>query len=48
LQAIQHMSLGVFGFGNEDALMHLLNLVWPVPCSYPMDGIDRNGVLIYL
>jgi len=27
--AIKHMSLGVFGFGNEDALIHLLNLVWP-------------------
>eukprot|EP00041_Stephanoeca_diplocostata_P034395 m.1171206 g.1171206 ORF g.1171206 m.1171206 type:complete len:1238 (-) comp24513_c0_seq1:788-4501(-) len=27
--AIKHMSLGVFGFGNEDALTHLLNLVWP-------------------
>eukprot|EP00040_Diaphanoeca_grandis_P037207 m.241356 g.241356 ORF g.241356 m.241356 type:complete len:1231 (+) comp33773_c0_seq1:225-3917(+) len=27
--AIKHMSLGVFGFGNEDALTHLLNFVWP-------------------
>jgi len=23
------MSLGVFGFGNDDALVHLLNHVWP-------------------
>lgn len=23
------MSLGVFGFGCEDALIHLLNFVWP-------------------
>lgn len=23
------MSLGVFGFGNDDALTHLLNFVWP-------------------
>ena len=23
------MSLGVFGFGCEDALAHLLNYVWP-------------------
>ncbi|KAG8188231.1 hypothetical protein JTE90_021252 [Oedothorax gibbosus] len=27
--AIQHMALGVFGFGCEDALVHLLNYVWP-------------------
>eukprot|EP00051_Salpingoeca_urceolata_P033362 m.20305 g.20305 ORF g.20305 m.20305 type:complete len:1221 (+) comp6133_c0_seq1:150-3812(+) len=27
--AIKHMALGVYGFGNEDALTHLLNLVWP-------------------
>ncbi|EDQ88333.1 uncharacterized protein MONBRDRAFT_37521 [Monosiga brevicollis MX1] len=26
---IKHMSLGVYGFGNEDALIHLLNYVWP-------------------
>jgi splicing factor 3B subunit 1 len=28
MSAIGHMSLGVFGFGCEDALTHLLNLVW--------------------
>ncbi|XP_001599854.2 splicing factor 3B subunit 1 isoform X1 [Nasonia vitripennis] len=27
--AIKHMSLGVHGFGCEDALIHLLNYVWP-------------------
>ena len=27
--AIKHMALGVFGFGCEDALVHLLNYVWP-------------------
>lgn len=27
--AIKHMSLGVYGFGCEDALTHLLNFVWP-------------------
>ena len=27
--AIKHMALGVFGFGCEDALTHLLNYVWP-------------------
>ncbi|RZF48445.1 hypothetical protein LSTR_LSTR007930 [Laodelphax striatellus] len=27
--AIKHMALGVYGFGCEDALIHLLNLVWP-------------------
>ncbi|XP_059221852.1 splicing factor 3B subunit 1 isoform X1 [Stomoxys calcitrans] len=27
--AIKHMSLGVYGFGCEDALVHLLNYVWP-------------------
>eukprot|EP00053_Salpingoeca_punica_P017421 m.167809 g.167809 ORF g.167809 m.167809 type:complete len:965 (-) comp17202_c1_seq1:211-3105(-) len=26
---IKHMALGVFGFGCEDALTHLLNYVWP-------------------
>lgn len=26
---VQHMSLGVAGLGCEDALTHLLNLVWP-------------------
>ncbi|XP_063902016.1 splicing factor 3B subunit 1-like [Zophobas morio] len=26
---VKHMSLGVFGFGLEDALVHLLNFVWP-------------------
>merc|ERR1711937_1038101 len=27
--AISHMALGVFGFGCEDALVHLMNFVWP-------------------
>jgi len=27
--AIGHMSLGVYGFGCEDALNHILNYVWP-------------------
>uniref|UniRef100_A0A7M5US46 Splicing factor 3B subunit 1 n=3 Tax=Clytia hemisphaerica TaxID=252671 RepID=A0A7M5US46_9CNID len=27
--AIKHMSIGVFGFGCEDALTHLINHVWP-------------------
>ncbi|KAI8824872.1 armadillo-type protein [Fimicolochytrium jonesii] len=26
---VKHMSLGVFGLGCEDALLHLLNTVWP-------------------
>ncbi|XP_067649690.1 splicing factor 3B subunit 1-like isoform X2 [Haliotis asinina] len=29
MAAIQHMALGVYGFGCEDALTHLLNYVWP-------------------
>ena len=29
MSTIQHMALGVFGFGCEDALVHLLNYVWP-------------------
>ena len=29
MSVIGHMSLGVFGFGCEDALTHLLNYVWP-------------------
>ena len=27
--AIGHMSLGVYGFGCEDVLNHILNFVWP-------------------
>ena len=27
--AVKHMALGVYEFGNEDALVHLLNMVWP-------------------
>ena len=27
--AIKHMAIGVFGFGCEDALGHLVNNVWP-------------------
>ncbi|KAA0200210.1 hypothetical protein HAZT_HAZT000257 [Hyalella azteca] len=27
--AIKHMAIGVYGFGCEDALIHLLNYVWP-------------------
>ena len=26
---VQHMSLGVYGFGCEDSRNHLLNYVWP-------------------
>lgn len=29
MAAIQHLSLGVYGFGCEDALNHLMNYVWP-------------------
>ncbi|WAQ93784.1 SF3B1-like protein [Mya arenaria] len=29
MSAIQHMALGVYGFGCEDALVHLMNYVWP-------------------
>lgn len=29
MAAIGHMALGVFGFSCEDALIHLLNYVWP-------------------
>ncbi|KAE8786624.1 splicing factor 3B subunit 1 [Hordeum vulgare] len=27
--AVKHMALGVVGLGCEDALVHLLNFVWP-------------------
>ena len=27
--AIKHMAIGVFGFGCEDSLIHLMNYVWP-------------------
>lgn len=27
--AIKHLALGVQGFGCEDALVHLLNFIWP-------------------
>ncbi|XP_074659649.1 splicing factor 3B subunit 1-like isoform X2 [Tubulanus polymorphus] len=29
MAAIQHIALGVYGFGCEDALIHVLNHVWP-------------------
>ncbi|KAF7232024.1 hypothetical protein EG68_10137 [Paragonimus skrjabini miyazakii] len=29
MTAVGHMALGVYGFGCEDALLHLLNFVWP-------------------
>ena len=29
MTAIGHLSLGVYGFGCEDALVHLLNYLWP-------------------
>jgi hypothetical protein len=29
MASIQHLALGVYGFGCEDALTHLLNFVWP-------------------
>lgn len=29
MAAIQHIALGVYGFGCEDALNHLMNFVWP-------------------
>lgn len=29
MAAIGHLTLGVYGFGCEDALVHLLNYLWP-------------------
>lgn len=29
MDAVAHMTLGVCGFGCEDALIHLLNFIWP-------------------
>ncbi|KAI6241209.1 Splicing factor 3B subunit 1 [Aphelenchoides fujianensis] len=29
IDAVAHLTLGVYGFGCEDALVHLLNYVWP-------------------
>lgn len=29
MASIQHIALGVYGFGCEDALVHLLNYIWP-------------------
>lgn len=29
MDAVAHLTLGVYGFGCEDALVHLLNHVWP-------------------
>jgi splicing factor 3B subunit 1 len=29
MTVVKHMALGVFGLGAEDALIHLLNYVWP-------------------
>lgn len=35
---VKHLALGTAGLGNEDALLHLMNLIWPnvfesEPCS---------------
>lgn len=29
IDACAHLTLGVYGFGCEDALVHLLNYIWP-------------------
>lgn len=29
MSVVQHMSLGVYGYGCDDALTHLLNFIWP-------------------
>uniref|UniRef100_A0A915D5W6 Splicing factor 3B subunit 1 n=1 Tax=Ditylenchus dipsaci TaxID=166011 RepID=A0A915D5W6_9BILA len=29
IDAVAHLTLGAYGFGCEDALVHLLNYVWP-------------------
>lgn len=29
MSVVQHMALGVHGFGCDDALTHLLNYIWP-------------------
>jgi splicing factor 3B subunit 1 len=29
MTAIKHLSLGVYGFGHEEVLTHLMNFVWP-------------------
>ena len=29
MASIGHLALGVYGFGCEDALTHMLNYVWP-------------------
>merc|ERR1712036_65474 len=39
--AIKHMALGVFGFGCEDALVHLMNFVWPNVFETSPHVIDR-------
>ena len=28
-RAVQHLALGVYGFGCEDSLTHLMNYIWP-------------------
>ena len=29
MDSVAHLTLGVYGFGCEDALVHLMNYVWP-------------------
>lgn len=29
MDAVAHLTLGVYGFGCEDALIHIFNYVWP-------------------
>lgn len=32
---VKHLALGVAGLGREDALLHLMNLLWPNMCVRP-------------
>jgi len=40
-QPLQHVALGVVGLGCEDAMIHLLNLLWPNLFETSPHVIDR-------
>ena len=46
---VKHLALGTAGLGQEDANLHLMNLVWPVsPClfNYAMENLCSHPTVL--
>ena len=49
IDAVAHLTLGCYGFGCEDALVHLLNYVWPNMLENSPHGmVDWIKMIIFL